>query len=299
MMFAAFSPAFAVPASTTYATTPYGMDYTQVNGKLGDAAYIIQIPETWNGMLVVGCPWYQFPVPNLSCHLLYQPIAEVLLSMGFAFASSNYGATGWPITEAMIRIHQLTQFVVGEYHVTGEVFVMGGSMGGCIAILMGEKYPEIYSGVLDLCGSKDLVWSFNACAWFAGATLEEIRAVYGIPDEVPDETVQNAKDFFTSVMNDVLAETGGTPATKPQVYAKIDPNQQTDISVPIISIYGALDDICPLSLELAYHDALVAAGTGDLHRYYIVPDGGHIDAPILMAVPGHLLELVAWSDSLD
>jgi hypothetical protein len=278
----------------------YGMDYTQITGTLGKAAYIIQIPKTWNGMLVVACPWYQYPKDGteLLSHLKYDPIAQVLLSLGYAFACSNYGATGWPVKEAIISIHQLTQYVVGRYHVPGKVFLMGGSMGGAVAILAGEKYPKLYSGILDLCGAKDLVGTFNGCTWVAGATLAEIRAVVGMPDSVPDASVQDYKDFCTSVMNDILAETGGTPQTKPEVYAKIDPNQQTDIRIPIISIYGALDVIVPPSYVIAYHAVLEAAGHADLHRYYIVPDGSHIDAPIFAAVPEHLAELVAWSNSL-
>jgi hypothetical protein len=274
----------------------YGMDYTQITGTLGEAAFIIQIPKTWNGMLVVACPWYQYPKDGteLLSHLKYEPIAKVLLAQGYAFASSNYGATGWPVKEAIISIHQLTQYVVGRYHVTGKVFLMGGSMGGAVAILAGEKYPNLYSGVLDLCGSKNLVSGFNGCVWVASATLENINAYLGVPIEF----AQKYKDFCISVMNDILAETGGTPQTIPEVYAKIDPNQQTDIRIPIISIYGALDVIVPPSSVIAYHEALAVAGHSDLHRYYIIPDGSHIDAPIFAAVPQHLAELVAWSSSL-
>ena len=81
----------------------------------------------------------------------------------------------------------------------------------------------------------------------------------------PDPAVQGFKDFCISIMNDVLAETGGTPDKKPQVYAKIDPNQQTDIRIPIISIYGAKDTICPPASIIAYHQALADAGHADLH----------------------------------
>ena len=299
LMLFAFPNLTSAKSTLTTSGNAYGMDYTQVTGTLGDAAYIVQIPEDWNGMLVVACPWYQYPEDNLNCHLLYQPTSEVLLSNGFAFACSNYGSTGWPIKEAMIRIHQLTQYVVGTYHVPGKVFVMGGSMGGCVAILLGEKYPELYSGILDLCGAKDLVGTFNGCVLISGSTLEEIRAIRGMPASVPDATVQGFKDFCTSIMNDVLAETGGTPQTKPQKFAKIDPNQQTDISIPIISVYGALDPICPPASVIAYHQALADAGQADLHRYYIVSNGGHINAPIFYTVPDRLAELVVWSNSLD
>ena len=32
-----------------------------------------------------------------------------------------------------------------------------------LAILLGEKYPELYSGVLDLCGAKNIAVTVNNC----------------------------------------------------------------------------------------------------------------------------------------
>lgn len=304
MMSATFAPAGAKPA-TTDLTTPEGTDYTQITGTLGDAAYIIQIPDNWNGILVVGCPWYQFPVDNLNCHLLYQDdirnrISEKILDEGFAFACSNYGATGWPITEAIIRTHQLTEYVIGKYGATGKVFLMGGSMGGAVAILTGEKYPELYSGVLDICGAKDFANTVNYCMMVSTMTLDQVKQLMGLP-LIPqtDAAASGFQAFLISIMDDAFAETGGNPDSKPQVYAKIDPNQQLDIKIPIISIYGQIDPVCPPNFVIAYHQALAAVGNDDLHRYYIVPGGAHIDLPIFQTVMQRLNELVLWSNSLD
>jgi len=198
----------AKQVNKTDMTTPQGTEYTQVIGKLGDAAYIIQIPDNWNGMLVVGCPWYQYPLDNLNCHLLYQDdtrygISEKILDMGFAFACSNYGATGWPTTEAMIRTHQLTEYVVDEYGVSGKIFVMGGSMGGAVAILLGEKYPDLYSGVLDLCGAKDLTVTVNNCIMVSTMTLDQIKVLKNWPlIPATDAYAQQFKDFFGSYFED-------------------------------------------------------------------------------------------------
>ena len=300
MLLGAVSPALACSRTTSPTIAygnAYGMDYTQITGTLSDAAYIIQIPKTWNGMLVVACPWYQFP-PNPNCHLLYQPLSEVFLSLGYAFACSNYGADGYPIQKGMNAIHQLTEYVIDKYHVHGKVFVMGGSMGGNIALLLGEKYPHLYSGVLDLCGTKDLVTAYNGGVFIAGLSIDEFRAYMGWPATIPDANVLSFQAFLTTVSNDIKTETGGTPQSKPNAYAKISPVDNTDIRIPVISIVGGLDFVVPMSQHLEYQDAIAEAGHSDLYRMYVIPNGGHIDAPIFAAVPAHLLELVAWSNSL-
>ena len=300
MTFTLLTPALAKSPTITTGTA-YGKSYTQIQGTLGDADYVIQIPDLWNGMLVVACPWYQFPKDGseVVSHLKYSAISSVLVSQGYAFACSNYGATGFPIQEAMIRIHQLTEYVIDNYHVPGKVFVMGGSMGGAVAILLGEKYPELYSGVLDLCGAKNIANSYTLCMTVSTLSIAQLRVVLGLPSSMPDAQVAGLKAFFLSFATDVAIETGGTPETKPQAYAKIEPMLKTDLEIPIISIYGALDILCTPSLIAAYHNALDAAGTADLHRFYIVPNGGHITPEIFMEVPGRLAELVTWSDSLN
>jgi hypothetical protein len=298
LLCAFIAPAFAASTTVTYGNAYDLMNYTQITGTLGGAAYIIQIPETWNGMLVVACPWYQFP-PNSNCHLLYNPLSLTLLTMGYAFACSNYGADGFPIQKGMIRIHQLTEYVIDNYHVTGKVFVMGGSMGGNIALLLGVKYPDLYSGVLDLFSAKDWASAYNGASYIAILSLDQIRAVMGWPPTVPDASVQLLKDFMFVLSNDIRIETGGTPETKPQAYSRISAIDNVDLSVPVISIVGAKDFLVPFSDYLLYQNAVDEAGHSDLYRMYIIPDGGHVDGPIFAAVPAHLTELVAWSDSLD
>ena len=289
MICAAVSPAFAV----VYAPPP---QYTTITGILGGADYIIQIPKTWNGMLVVACPWYQLP-PNRNCHLQYQPLSEVLLAMGYAFACSNYGADGYPVQKGMIRIHQLTEYVIDNYHVTGKVFVIGGSMGGNIALLLGEKYPNLYSGVLDMCGTKDLIDAYTGTAYFATLTPEEISDMLGI--SLPD--AEGFLYFCTTINNDFRIETGGTPETKLKAYERISPTYNAHIQIPVITIIGEWDGVVPMSQHEMYQAAIDAAGCSDLYSQIIVPEAGHVDVDprIFAEAIVQLPELVAWSDSLD
>jgi pimeloyl-ACP methyl ester carboxylesterase len=295
MVFGAVAPAFAVKPTITYGNAD-DMPYTQITGTLDGAAYIIQIPDTWNGMLVVACPWYQLP-PNRNCHLQYQPLSEELLAMGYAFACSNYGADGYPVQKGMIRIHQLTEYVIDNYHVSGKVFVIGGSMGGNIALLLGEKYPNLYSGVLDMCGTKDCLDAYTGTAYFATLTPEEISEML----EISLSDAEGFLYFCASISHDFIVETGGTPETKLKAYERISPTYNAHIQIPVITIIGELDATLPMFQNDMYQAAIDAAGCSDLYSQIIVPAAGHVDVDprIFAEAIVQLPELVAWSDSLD
>ena len=157
--------------STAIAEKPVVTDkegYIQYVGTLDGANYVIRIPDEWNGMLVVGChkwmpfdwtPDAQFAMDNLvNGEGIGLPFA--FIEEGFAYAASSYGEGGWPIKEAMTRTHQLTEYVIDNYGVTGKVFIIGHSMGGLIGLLLGEKYPELYDGVLDISAMKDVILGY-------------------------------------------------------------------------------------------------------------------------------------------
>ena len=54
---------------------------------------------------------------------------------------SSFGAGGYCIQKGMNATYELTQYIVSTYNVS-KVIVMGFSMGGNIALLLGEKYPK-------------------------------------------------------------------------------------------------------------------------------------------------------------
>ena len=72
-----------------------------------------------------------------------------LVQEGFAAAASSYGNKGFDEKFGVIRTHQLTEFAIDKFDVTGKVFLQGISLGGSIALVLGERYPDVYSGVLD------------------------------------------------------------------------------------------------------------------------------------------------------
>ena len=275
-----------------------GKEYTQTIGDLGGATYVIRIPDEWNGGLIIGCHAYnhlQMPDPEFQ----FDSLASVFIAQGYAYAASDYGSTGYCIHDAVIRTHQLTEYVINNYGIVGKVFIFGGSMGGEVALLLGEKYPELYSGVLDICGPKDVVVAYNDASLIASMTLDQIRAALGWPSLVPDATVQGFKDFCSTFVSDVKAETGGTPETKPKAYQRISPVNHTDISIPVISLVGGADFIVPIKQTTEYQNAVNQAGQSSLYKVIVVPDGGHIDTKTLAQAPSALSQLISWSDQIS
>jgi len=299
MLSAFFSVSFAKPANTTYGTYN-GMDYTQTTGELGGGDYVIYMPESWNGRFVIGCTGYNFfqdPHPEF----LFNPHAKWLVSQGYAFAASNYigGDREYAVKEGIIRTHQLTQYVVDKYDVTDKIFLFGISLGGQIALNLAHKYPDLYSGVLDVCGVKDAYGHIAYVQLWTTNSVAELRVIFGFPDYVPDETIAGLKLFFATVLADVIEEYGGTIEEKPQKYERYDPVYHADLEVPIISLVGGMDLIVPLPCHYSYQTAVTACGYSDLYRLYIVATGGHADEPVQTEILVKLLELFTWSDILD
>ena len=80
------------------------------------------------------------------------------------------------IQKGIDSTYQLTQYVIKNYNVTGKVFLYGISMGGDIALLTGQKYPQLYSGVLDIAGTKDSIDLYNTKLDFLSAANDSEMA---------------------------------------------------------------------------------------------------------------------------
>lgn len=294
-----------------YGVTPAGNGYKEILGNLSGTDYLIRFPDPidrWNGMLVVFChAWNLGLEPDVSTFRTY---ANARIDQGYAFAASTFGEGGYPIRKAVIRTQQLTQYVVHKYNVEGKIFLVGISMGGNVALQLGAKYPKLYSGVLDVCGSKNLTASYEMGSWVSlddAALTAELEAlgppVAGVPFSIryyPCTSLQNLRDFVGNRSEDIADECRGTPQERPCAYKRISPvYSATNLKIPVITIHGTLDGIVPLSQTLAYQAAVAEAGHSDLYRLVIVNGGGHFNPTVQAQARQQLLELTAWSDTLD
>ena len=277
-------------------------DYMQYVGALGGANYVIRIPDDWNGMLVVGCHGYMgpgwFPGAQIALDNLKNgtdiPLPLVLVGEGYAYAASSYGEGGWSIKKGMIRTHQLTEYVIGKFGVTGKVFIVGHSMGGLIGLLLGEKYPELYDGILDISAMRDVVMGYND-------SINIIADIEAIPPPIWLTFNETFKTYLLGVLAslkvmtaDMETEYGGTYEDKPQHYEKINPVDNAEISIPMISVTGANDTLSSVPQRESFENAVIAAGCSEYYKLYIANPGKHADSDTVDEALLHFDELVNY-----
>ncbi|TRO52724.1 hypothetical protein E2P63_03150 [Candidatus Bathyarchaeota archaeon] len=273
--------------STVMAKKPVFTDeegYIQYVGTLGGANYVIRIPDEWNGGLVVACHGYMMNWnPDAQFAMDGGTLSWGFLEQGYAYAASSFGEGGVAIKMGMIRTHQLTEYVIDNYGVTGKVFLFGVSMGGAIVLLLGEKYPELYDGVLDVVGLKDITDIYVTCVTTINSP--------GFPSMPPE-----AQAFLLQAKEDYEIACGGTPDEKPKAYERISPTCHADISIPVISVHGAQDVLVPMPHALLYGVAVAEAGCSEYYRMYVANPGGHANAPVQALALSVFDELVNYPD---
>jgi dienelactone hydrolase len=283
--------------------------YQQVTGKLGGADYLIRIPSNWQGDLVVMCRGYSPTPTDITTLEFYADAFGFITESGFALATSTYGEGGFCVQKGIIRTHQLTEYVIDNYNVPGKVFLFGMSMGGDIVLQLGAKYPDLYDGVFELAGVKNVAALYTAGLNDLSLTNDNdlATAILANGGSVPpcpqlfgyDVTTALAayRAFCLAATTDIKLECGGTPETKPKAYERVSPIfSAVDIKIPTISVHGQSDSIVPYAQSLAYLAAVAQAGRSDLYRLYGVPGGEHVDVSPAMGLMIYLgfMRLVAW-----
>jgi pimeloyl-ACP methyl ester carboxylesterase len=294
---------FVVLLTTPLVATAQAITVQEVTGKLGGADFLLRIPSNWNKKLIVFCHGFSHlePTPAYLVTAANQMAAAV--SNGFAIALSTYGAGGYCVKEGIIRTHQMTEYIMDNYDVTGKVYLLGISMGGNIVLELGAKYPDLYDGVLDICGSKNLMTQYTDKMYFAGisddtALQTVVFNKYGVI--IPLAGIPGFRDFsFTSGTDIWLACGGNTPEEKPKAYERISPTfSAVDITIPTITVHGDNDPLVPYSSALELMNAVDAAGYSDMYRLYRVAGGGHADSKLMIpALTVYWPRLTAWVET--
>jgi pimeloyl-ACP methyl ester carboxylesterase len=272
-----------------------GKWYTQINVVLSGVSNTIRIPDDWNGRLNVLCRGFsaveispdEIPLDAFSLSLVYG---------GIATAANHYGFPEFDIKDAIIRTHQLTEFVVNSYEVTGKILLVGVSFGGTVALMLGEKYPELYDGVLDVAGIKD--WK-TLYEWFehcADLSISELQAEFTTSklSPFPRTTSEDYQNYCLDASTWIRDYFGGSPEEKTKAYERYSPLCYADLQIPVITLAGVRDAIVPLSQHYAYQAAVAEAGRADLYRLVEVADGAHVDPLLQPQIGPWGLKLSTW-----
>jgi pimeloyl-ACP methyl ester carboxylesterase len=184
-------------------------------GRLGGSIYQIEMPDNWNGRLVLYMHgFWDFP-PELTVKA--PAIRGYLIRNGFALGASSFSSGSLVPGLAADETAALWDLFVQRFGRPERTYVMGESMGGGAATLSAERYPDRYDGALGLssmAGSTPAVGFmgdfFVAGAFVAGVTqadfdstpIEELIDSRILPT-LEDET---AHDLFEAIVIDM---TGG------------------------------------------------------------------------------------------
>lgn len=121
-------------------------------GEIAQAPYRIDIPERWNGDLVLFAHGYEPVGAPRATPMPANELAQSFLDRGYAFAGSAYRTQGWAVADAVADTEALRQHFIATYGKPHRTFLLSISMGGQIVLASMEQHPEAYSGALSLCG---------------------------------------------------------------------------------------------------------------------------------------------------
>ncbi len=167
-------------------------------GTINGAAFRIDIPDNWNGGLVVYCHGYaQSPVTYKEDPA--NPLIKVFTDEGFALVQSGYATGGWAVQEAAVDTESLRRYFISKYGVPKETYLTGHSMGGFLTMMLMERYPTVYDAALPMCGPLASAESFESRGAFDALVLFN----YYFPGILPDPT-KIPKDFVTGTGDKAL-----------------------------------------------------------------------------------------------
>lgn len=167
-------------------------------GVINGAAFRIDIPENWNGGLVVYCHGYN-QAPMTFKEGAPNPIATVFSKEGYAVVQSGYATGGWAVQEAAVDTESLRRYFISKYGVPKETYLTGHSMGGFLTMMLMEEYPQVYDAALPMCGPLASSESFQSRGAFDALILFN----YYFPGILPDPT-KIPKDFVSGTGDKAL-----------------------------------------------------------------------------------------------
>ncbi len=157
-----------------------------ITGTLADGAtYVIDVPATWNGTLLLYSHGYVAPGSSNPAEDVGDPLTGAyLLAGGYALAGSSYASTGWAVQQAVpdqIATLGVFQSDVGTPKTT---IAWGHSLGGMITAALVQEYPTQFNAALPMCGvvaggvgtwnqALDAEFAFNTLV--AGGALQVVN----------------------------------------------------------------------------------------------------------------------------
>ena len=122
-------------------------------GQLGSAAYQIEMPDDWNGELVLYAHGFAGFGTEVAVQTPPSALRQHMVSNGFAWAASSYSENGYvPGIGADDTLALKAEFE-RQFGEAERTYIAGASMGGNVVALALENQADEYDGGLAICGA--------------------------------------------------------------------------------------------------------------------------------------------------
>lgn len=122
-----------------------------LSGEIAGAAWIAQVPDNWNGDLVIYAHGYRGEGTDLTVDP--PPEFEFLVDQGFAWAASSYRRNSYDPGIGVIDTKNITRHMQNMLRKgLDKTYLTGFSMGGHVTVAAIEQYPNLWDGALPACG---------------------------------------------------------------------------------------------------------------------------------------------------
>jgi pimeloyl-ACP methyl ester carboxylesterase len=155
------------------------------------AGYRVEIPDNWNGDLVMWA--HGFRGAGLELTVDNHPLRDLLVPLGYAWASSSYSRNDYDISSGVQSTHALMGRFNGLAGKPDRVYLTGASMGGHVTAVAIEQYPNSFDGALPICGVMadhalfDYFLDFNVASQQLGTGMSQypVEPIAFISQTVP------------------------------------------------------------------------------------------------------------------
>jgi hypothetical protein len=178
------------------------------------AAYRIEVPQRWNGKLVVYAHGYRgdgtvvyVDSPSLRAHYIEQ---------GYAWAASSYATNGYDVGQGVRDSYAMVGlFAQVTGHPAGQVIMTGASMGGQVTAVAIETYPRTFAGAMPYCGVLGDTALFD---YFLDANVTA-AALTGVRIDFPLTPPADYQDRWRAKVARILPALGVTAGRPPALTA--------------------------------------------------------------------------------
>lgn len=136
--------------------------------------YLIEVPDPWNGTLVLYSHGYSFS-PSPATDVGDAATGAWLLANGYALAGSSYATSGWALQQAFQDQIAVLDVFTAKFGKPERTIAWGHSLGGMITAGLVQLFPDRFTAALPMCGvvaGGPGVWNQGLDSEFALTTLQ-------------------------------------------------------------------------------------------------------------------------------